>query len=1590
MTEQARIADKKNNNEELPVSEIARILNRDRKDLLDLTYHNRLLNVPRRQARSKTLEIIDEKSDEIFRILVEEGKTMYFRPIPKPEEDKQEDGYESKEEDKNKRETIFYDLPQPENEELDERGRAARHIDTFLQTPHLSERLQKRLLSLYFDARTYQEEQGVNVLYLAIGLLKLYEDNNSDKERWAPLVLIPVSLARDSVGDRFKLTYNEEDITTNLSLKEKLRNDFGLELPDLGDSNNLTPSNYFDSVRKTISNKHRWEVHDDDMVLGFFSFSKFLMYRDLDPENWPDSSLEDHEIINSLLLDGFPEQDPLFGEDDKLDQHLLPQDTFHVVDCDSSQSKAIEEVRKGGNLVIQGPPGTGKSQTITNLIASAVQDGKTVLFLAEKMAALEVVKRRLEGIGLGDLCLELHSHKANKKQVLADLANTLALGPPVVLKADKSAKDLLRVRDDLNEYVEKLHTPVKPSFLTPYRLLGVLVKTSSLGLTRLDMEFPQGLEWTYDEIQERTEELAIFSQAIQQVGIPVEFAWRGVGMEVALPDDLTKITQQTKELIQDIVEHIDNCLALANELMRNAELNINECYEIVEITKLITQSPEFDYMALKSKVWESNANEIEETITLGLTYAENKEKVDAVFSEIAWDANLVEARIGLAANADSFLKFLTPQYWKAKSFLKGIMKTAYPDTDKEAIENIDTLMSAQKQKALLKDQQTLGREAFGAYWKNEDSDWNKLQEVYNWNKTAHSYYENADYLDVVNKREAFEELRQSSKSIERDTEKILGKITRLFDFIKLDTQEAFETESINAVPMVRFLDRLKCWLQDPEGITKWIAFQNSWKSINSLGLEELPQRAYDGEIEPSQLHFQFKHILYTQIFRSFAHTNPEFGTFDGSLHMQKLKLFCDLDKKRIDIARSIVAATHYEGIPKGHQSIGGLGTIKGEIQKKRRHLPVRKLLAQAGQAVQAIKPVFMMSPMSVAQYLEPGKLTCDLLLIDEASQVQPIDALGAIARSKQIVVVGDSKQLPPTKFFSVSNDDLDEDEDTQSAGDMESILGLCEAKGIHNKMLRWHYRSRHHSLITPSNHLFYDDRLFIVPSPYPPNQNLGMHFEKVDGIYDRGKTATNRTEAKAVAEACIEHARKFPHLTLGVGSFSVRQQRAIQDELEFLYRQNPDVHAFFNDSGTEPFFVKNLENIQGDERDVIFLSIGYAKDKSGYMAMNFGPLSKDGGQRRLNVLITRAKQKCVVYSSITADDIDLARTQSKGVHALKVFLTYAQTGKLPIAQATGKDFDSEFEVQVANALVQYGYEVEPQLGIAGFFIDLAVKDPENPARYLLGVECDGAAYHSSRSARDRDRLRQQVLEDHGWIIHRIWSTDWFYRPEDEIRKLMAALEKAKKKNEPKAKIEQDGKHIIERETAEIFQEDKDVWYREASFHVNTSQNPHEITAGKLTDIVIKVVEIEGPIHKEEVSRRIADLWGFQKAGSRIVRSVNDALRRSQKRDPVVIEIEGDFCSHVNTKYELRNRSRVASASLKKVPSIPPAEIKVGIKKAAEEYVGISRDDAVLYVSRKLGFQKASAQLRELIIKCIVELLNVGDLEEQDGKLVTLY
>lgn len=592
--------------------------------------------------------------------------------------------------------------------------------------------------------------------------------------------------------------------------------------------------------------------------------------------------------------------------------------------------------------------------------------------------------------------------------------------------------------------------------------------------------------------------------------------------------------------------------------------------------------------------------------------------------------------------------------------------------------------------------------------------------------------------------------------------------------------------------------RLEIALEHVGSVLTWSKYLAAKNECVEAELKDLVAGLEARKIPSTRLALAFEFVLFQSVGKEIYKKYPELGRFSGISHEKTREEFIALDKKIIEL--NGLQFGHLidknKRLPDGDTGLRAgdyteLALVRRELNKQRRHIPIRQLIKRAGRTLQELKPCFMMGPLSVAQYLEPGSANFDLVVMDEASQLRVEEALGAIARGKQLVVVGDPKQLPPTSFFDrlADGDEEEESDETPTVlSGMESILDVCQQLFHPVRTLRWHYRSRHESLIAFSNHHFYRN-LIVFPSPYAKGARLGVRYRFIrNGIY---KDRQNLPEAQRVVDAVIAHMLKRPEESLGVVTLNLTQRELIEDLLDKKLRSFEEGERFlgYHEEKGWPFFVKNLENVQGDERDVIFISttFGRAPD-TDRPRQNFGPISRPDGWRRLNVLFTRARIRVELFTSMRPEDVVVDEKTPLGTKALRDYLDYARSGLLATTDATDRDPDSDFEIAVAEVIRSRGYEVKPQLGVAGFFIDLAVRNPDRRGEYLAGIECDGAAYHSSLSARDRDRIRQEILESLGWRgrIYRIWSTDWFYDPRRETNRLVEFLERrrATAKTEP--------------------------------------------------------------------------------------------------------------------------------------------------------------------------------------------------------------
>lgn len=1249
-----------------------------------------------------------------------------------------------------------------------------------------SKRLEKNSVELFRKAKNDLEEGGSNTLFLALGFLKWKENPEDSRSYKAPLILIPVRLTRRSArAPVYVEQLQEEEPIFNLTLIEFLQSEqdinlseFKDELPE--DDSGIDVPYIWQRVRDAVREQAGFELVEE-LVLGSFSFAKYLMWRDL--RNRLDD-LKENMFVKHLVdnpRDPYP-QESQFIEREEIDDKLDPAKIFTPLNCDSSQLVAVDASARSQDFVLEGPPGTGKSETIANIIAHNLGLGRKVLFVAEKMAALNVVYRRLQKVGLDHLCLELHSNKANKRAVLDQLniawQKREGLNPRTW---DMTVSELKGKKEKLNNYVRALHH--KSQFgLSARDTISVIALNNETSKVKLD--WPQDIQAapisTKDELlatEGLVEQVAIAFADVRDLDISAFQVVSATEWSNLWQSNLLSAIQNWQAKFSILNEKVDEILPIFS--LERIERTICNLDKLTNISVLAN-------LALKNDIAfaiDTGAKDRLEIIKdLSTAKAQFDESINSVAHGVTCD-NLDSVPVKqwrlLAEEAETgWLKsFFNKRKINSEAASIGISKI-----DDYSI--FDQIEECQKLKKVI-EQKLVQLEDYPIWmgWSTEPRAIDGKAEIGLKVRQCLSALisltdEPAEILIPAKKwfvdgREFLAEsklyatseaylIAMNEFSIQNDDISSMGlDIEANKSLISID--ENFNDIASNA-------NKLKNWCE----------WQSAKQKVAELNLQILASKLENGEIDYKELSEQFRCGFCAWLAPLLIDESNELRQFKASTHEQTIEAFKKLDERVAQITSDyiIALASQEKPVKDGEGNPKEFGVLSKELQKKTRHIPIRSLITELGESLLELTPCLMMSPLSVAQFLPSDFKGFDLVVFDEASQMTTWDSVGAIARGKNVIIVGDPKQMPPTNFFSAGAGSDDPDEE-----DLESILDQALAARLPLKRLMGHYRSKHETLIAFSNNKYYENSLVTYPSSETKESAVSLH--RVNGIYAKGKGRNNTGEAKAVVAEIVRRLldKNESDKSIGVVTLNTDQQRTIEDLLDDARRQHPNIEQYFQDGpDKEPVFVKNLESVQGDERDIIMLSLAYGPTEpdAKTMSMNFGPLNKSGGERRLNVAITRATTEVVVFSSFDSSMIDLSRTNSLAIEHLKHFLEFAEKGPIALAEIAyaehGADqFDSEFEQAVAQALRLKGWKIQTQVGVSKFRVDLGILHPDKPGRYIAGVECDGATYHGSPAARDRDRVRQIILESLGWSIVRLWSTDYFVDPESAIDKVDSKL-----------------------------------------------------------------------------------------------------------------------------------------------------------------------------------------------------------------------
>lgn len=1241
------------------------------------------------------------------------------------------------------------------------------------------------LVNLYRKSKTDLQEGGANTLFVALGFLKWKESPDADRVFKAPLILIPVELKRKSAGAPLYMSQlNDEDPLFNLTLIEFLQGNCGIDLNQFkgelpSDGKGVDVEGIWRTVRLSISEQPGFEVVEE-LVLGSFSFAKYLMWKDL-RDRLPD--LKENLFVSHLVDNPHQayQQDTSFVDEDKVDDEIDANTLFTPLNADSSQLVAIDASTKKQDFVLEGPPGTGKSETIANIICHNLAHNKKVLFVAEKMAALNVVYRRLEKCGLDHLCLELHSNKANKRAVLDQLA--IAATRRNVPSQDKWQSNvgyLKKLRDELNVFVRTLHR--KTEFDVSVRqVISRCVGFKDNQRIKLPWEQDLNTAPIKDKVQ-LDKMLSIVNDLARTFGDVKEIDQNTFSIVKALDwsfswqSSLISSFEKLLSVGDRFVEDTSTLSSLLNlpkdQLDENQLACLNSFVDLLELAKVHDVGYSIENGATKRLA------ALESAITL-------KGELDTLLNSIKLSATATKVK---AIEIDAWISRYEQdgEHWLKGWFVKRHINKLAKSAGLEKIVDFLILGTIKKAKNVVHALENVIPELSNhRLWDGWDTSPTKLATRLEDGKLASELLrkiletqENPTPLYQAIKNHLVEgaDFLETSQ-ISNAANRFKTAFNNYSEINKELIKHGIETNNAkNAADLIVAANGI---VENQAKLKVWVEWEKAKHASRAFALEPVIDALIQRLVLPDEVRDQTYTAFCVWSSHLLIDREPPLRNFVRASHEDMIKEFRHLDALVAETTSEYIRWIAAQSTPnlEARECPKEFGALAKELNKRSKLIPIRQLIQEMGEAIFDLTPCMMMSPLSVAQFLPSDFNEFDLVIFDEASQITTWDAVGAIARGKNVIVVGDPKQMPPTNFFGTSLNTGVTDED------LESILDQAMAARLPVRRLKGHYRSRHETLIAFSNNKYYDNSLVTYPSSETKESAVTLH--RVDGIYTKGQR-TNPIEAKSVVKEVVERLRdpSRARQTIGIVTLNSEQQRLIENLLDDARRADSLLEQFFQATDDyDPVFVKNLESVQGDERDVIILSLGYGPTEPGAktMSMNFGPLNKSGGERRLNVAITRAKLEVLVFSSFDPSMIDLTRSSALAVEHMKNYLEYAERGPVALAEAAtashGIDqFDSDFEEAVANALRARGWKIQTQVGVSKFRVDLGVRHPDHPGRYLSGIECDGAAYHSSPSARDRDRVRHVILEGLGWRLIRLWSTDFFVDGEGSIDRIHKELE----------------------------------------------------------------------------------------------------------------------------------------------------------------------------------------------------------------------
>ncbi len=1404
-----------------------------------------------------------------------------------------------------------------------------------LRTYSGAEHLTEVASSLIRKARSAEEETGAKTLYLAFGFLK-WRGVNEREDKFAPIALLPVNVRRTKsqavsleLGDGYEV---------NTTLLEFLKQEFGIDVRGV-EGKGLSPKEILAVFRAKTANMKGWLVYED-VYLAQFTFARYAMWADVKNNI---NEYRKNPIISSLL-----------SNTNKLAENKLsavsedesePCEVITPLPCDSTQYAAVAESAKGTTFVLHGPPGTGKSQTITNIIANALYNGRRVLFVAEKQAALQVVKKRLCDIGIGEFCLELHSGKsADKGEIIRNIENTMSLTATADGEKFSGAGERIKeVRKSLKAPLDALHKKRRLGVSVYEAIVYYLQNKSAPELVNIETTFYDTL--TKERLEECESMLITAQAAAQECGGVYRSPFSGVNLTVC--DNATKnAVLCSAEVVLAELKHLKNYLGLFLDTFnqRVSAFTYKKLENLIEIASVL-KSDEL------SEFFECDEEEFYKFYNANLRYDSEVKHWLANFRslpDISKFAPLIESELDNWGENYRSSKVLL-------AVLKRINRCAPKSLkEKDEVEWIKRAYEIEEARSRILSNTDLSSQFLGMGGGINDRKREEfLRPLYNLHKLCSKIFMdyNADAFNSVCVNAAEGQLKPLINGLISAAVTFNKSCDHFLKITKIDKDDCQDLDLFEF-----YTGKCSALIDNIDMLPAWCMYKATAKKLNDCGLTFITDAMESGRISGKLILSSFRKNVYRNFIQTNIPADETLSSFSANVQDATAASFSQLLEEFASLTREKLRSDLISRLP-AKETEGPLAlelmTFQRSIKGNMRGLNLRTLFSEIPELLRVVAPCLLMSPITVSQYLPPRSDLFDMVIFDEASQMPTCEAVPALARAKSAVIVGDPKQMPPTSFFTSSG----QDEDNPETDDLESVLDDCLALGIPEKHLIWHYRSKHESLIAFSNITYYSSRLCTFPSPDTLESKVRLKYIE-EGTYERGATKCNRLEAEALVAEVIRRLKdeRLKNSSIGIVTFSTPQQVYIERLLNKKLISNRLESAAYDRE--EPLFVKNLENVQGDERDVILFSVCYGPDKYGRISLNFGPLNQLGGWRRLNVAVSRAREEMMVFSSMRYSMIDMSRTTSRGVAGLKAFLEFAEKGRTSISVKSDEVIINKQSIGkfVAEELSAYGYDCRCDVGVSDFKIDVAVVDPKNKHNFILAVLCDGK---QEFSVKDTTVMQVQTLKRGNWNVVRLHSLNFFNNPKREIKKIKDYLDKLTSGGmRPALNFKKPYKFA---KTAEKPQ---------TPDYILSGEND-----GEVMRVIKAVVAAEEPVSTQFLMKRTLAAYGISKYGVKLESKLRSLIDKCAFESCAML---GNVYYFKADKYSGFDRYRVEEGVSQRAADtdFTPYDVISLVKSILLNKVSVYADELIPAVLKELK-ARASDKLTSFVSACIDEGVRRG-------------